>query len=393
MKHTEQHPEPVCPICGSRKVTDFFTAENVPAQDGVVYPTKEEALDAPSGTVTLTFCPDCHYIYNRTYDPSKITFLDYDFSLHYSPTYQQFNKDLIASIIENHGLRHKDILEVACGRGHFLVQLCQTGDNKGLGIDPSYGEADDLKFDPGQIVFKKDYYSNRYKDLRVDFVVCRHLMDELSDPVGFLKLFHHNLKAGTGGVYLEVPNTFKTFTDQLIWNIGYGKRTWYTPSSISYQLELAGFQVTKIGKYLDGDYLGVEAVPAELANGPVDVRPEDPTPVLQAFAATYSSGLKMWNDTFDNWEKEGLKVALWGAGMRGINFLSAFPRHETISLVLDINPHRQGKYLPSSAFQVQEPEALTGHNIDVLIISNATYKDEIMAHARSLGFAGTFEVF
>ncbi|MCB0631383.1 MAG: methyltransferase domain-containing protein [Saprospiraceae bacterium] len=393
MEHTEQHTDPVCPICQASGVRDFFVAENVPAQDGVVYPTKEEALNAPAGTVTLTFCPNCHYIYNRTYDPAKITFLDYDFNLHYSPTYQKFNKELIASLIEHHGLRNKSILGVACGRGHFLVQLCQTGNNRGLGIDPSYGKADDLQFDPDQISFKKDYYSEKYEDLRVDFITCRHLMDELSDPVGFLKLFKHNLKEKTGGVYLEVPNTFKTFKDQLIWNIGYAKRTWYTPASIAYQLELAGFTVTKIGKYLDGDYLGVEAVPAELGQGAEESQQETTEEVLEAFSAAFLNGQKTWNETFDGWKHKKFRVALWGAGMRGINFLSAFPRHDIISLVLDINPHRQGKFLPTSAFEVKAPEALSGQDIDVLIISNATYKQEIMEHARSLGFTGTFEVF
>jgi hypothetical protein len=394
MENTNQPQRSTCPICQSEHITDFFEAQNIPAQDGVVWPTREQALEAPTGEIKLVACYNCHYIYNRAYEATKITFLDYDFSLHYSATYQKFNRTIIDSLISNHDLRQKSILGVACGRGHFLVQLCQTAENTGLGIDPSYEPSADLTFDPNQISFEKDYYSDKHRELKFDFITCRHLIDELDHPVEFLKLFQQNLKPNSKtGVYIEVPNAFKTFTNKLIWNIGYAKRSWFTPYSINYLLALAGFKVSKIGKYLDGDYLGIEAIPTERGSHLPDLKEEDTLQVLQDFAKAYQQGRKEWEAVFDHWAKQKYKVALWGAGMRGINFLSSFPKHDTITTVVDINPHRQGKYLPTSAFQVQAPEVLKDQSLDVIIISNATYKSEIIKHARALGFEGTFEVF
>lgn len=394
VNNMHRKPTSVCPICGSRSTLDFFKAEKIPAQDGVVWPTRSQALEAPQGSIQLEFCTDCHYIYNRAHDPEKITFLDYDFSLHYSATYQQFNDELIASLIEEHQLRDKSILSVACGLGHFLVQLCRTGNNRGLGIDPSYQATPELQFDPEQISFKADYYSDQYSHLQVDFITCRHLLDELDDPIGFLKLFKQNLRPGSPtGIYLEVPNSFKTFTDQLIWNLGYAKRTWYTPYSIAQQLEAAGFKVTRIRELLNGDYLGVEAVPAELERQGPAIPREDPRQIFRDFSTAYNQGREEWQRKLTDWDQRQFKIALWGAGMRGINFLSAFPLHDLITLVLDINPHRQGKFLPISGFQVQAPETLQHEPIDVLIISNATYQNEIMEQAKALGFQGEFAVF
>ena len=31
-----------------------------------------------------------------------------------------------------------NILEIGCGKGEFLVQICEIGDNRGVGIDPTY---------------------------------------------------------------------------------------------------------------------------------------------------------------------------------------------------------------------------------------------------------------
>ena len=79
--------------------------------------------------------------------------------------------------------------------------------------------------------------------------------------------------------------------------------------------------------------------------------------------------------------------------MRGINFLSHFSNLDNLKLVLDINPLRQGKYLPKSGFQVHAPEALKEQKVEVILISNATYQNEIMAQAKALGFEGDFEIF
>lgn len=387
---TEMH----CPICGGQEFIDFFQAKETPAQDGVVWPSKEAAINAPSGEVNLVYCQKCAYIFNKTYDPRKISFLDYDFSLHYSGTYQQFNQVLISGLINRHQLTNKTILEVACGKGHFLVALCEAGDNRGIGIDPSYEKVDDLIYDATQIEFIDDYYSNAHADLKVDFIACRHLLDELERPVDFLILMKQNLKQNPqSAIYLEIPNALKTFSASLIWNIGYAKRSWFTPYSITYLLQLAGYKNIRIEEFLDGDYLGIEAFPDFTVDLVQEVTLEKAFEQLETFSHAYREGIIEWQQKLDSWNEKKYHLALWGAGMRGINFLSHLPNLGNLALVIDINPLRQGKYLPKSGFQVSAPEALSEQKVDIILISNATYQNEIRAQAKALGFTGHFDVF
>jgi len=373
-----EHPqnELTCPNCGAHEFAALFQAKDIPSQDGVVWPTREAAINAPTGDISLVYCHHCAYIFNKTYDHSKITFLDYDFSLHYSGTYQQFNKELISGLMTRHQLRNKTILEVACGKGHFLVQLCASGANRGIGIDPSYEKVADLVYDPQQIEF------------------ITHLMDELERPLDFLALMKQNLKQNPqSAIYLEIPNTAKTFSASLIWNIGYGKRSWFTHYSITYLLQLAGYKEIRIEEFLDGDYLGVEAFPDFSAGSSPEITLEKPFQQFENFANAYQEGLTEWQEKLDAWTAKKYNIALWGAGMRGINFLSHFSTLQNLALVIDINPLRQGKFLPKSGFQVSTPEALKNQPVEVILISNATYQNEIMDQAKALGFTGHFEIF
>lgn len=394
MKQVTLTNEMHCPICGEKEFIDFFQAKDTPSQDGVVWPSRTAAINAPSGEVNLVYCQNCAYIFNRTYDPQKITFLDYDFSLHYSAVYQQFNQVLIRGLIERHQLNNKRILEIACGKGHFLKALCEAGDNQGIGIDPSYEKVEDLVYDATQIEFIADYYAATYADLKVDFTVCRHLLDELEHPVDFLMLMKQNLiQNPQSAIYLEVPNALKTFSASLIWNIGYAKRSWFTPYSITHLLQLAGYKNIRIEEFLDGDYLGVEAFPDFSGGATQEMTLEKPFQQFETFASAYREGVVEWQQKLDSWRTKKYNIALWGAGMRGINFLSHFSDLSNLALVIDINPLRQGKFLPKSGFQVHAPEALKEQKVEVILISNATYQNEIMAQAKALGFEGHFEIF
>jgi 2-polyprenyl-3-methyl-5-hydroxy-6-metoxy-1,4-benzoquinol methylase len=394
MKKATPSQEFYCPICSGQEFIDFFQSKEVPSQDGVVWPSKEAAINAPRGEVNLVYCQKCAHIFNKTFDQRKITFLDYDFSLHYSSTYQQFNQVLIKALIDRHQLHQKTILEVASGKGHFLVALCEAGDNRGVGIDPSYEKVDDLVFDATQVQFIKNYYTDAYSNLKVDFIVCRHLIDELEQPVEFLTLMKQNLKQNPqSAIYLEVPNAQKTFSKSLIWNIGYAKRSWFSSYSITYLLQQAGYKNIRVEEFLDGDYLGVEAFPDFSGDAVQAIAQEKPFQQLKSFSNNYQEGVSGWQQKLDSWDAQKYKIALWGAGMRGINFLSHFSNLKNLALVIDINPLRQGKYLPKSGFQVRAPEALKEQKVDVILISNATYQNEIMAQAKALGFTGHFEVF
>jgi hypothetical protein len=77
---------------------------------------------------------------------------------------------------------------------------------------------------------------------------------------------------------------------------------------------------------------------------------------------------------------DSTRVAIWGGGSKGVIFALLKARAgQLINTVIDINPAKQGKYLPSTGLLVQSPpEALAvlpkGSTIYVM---NSNYLEEI----------------
>ena len=127
-----------CPSCNSSHLLLFYEALNVPINSCILFSNYEEAINYPSGNVILGFCDNCGFISNVAFDSQKI-----DYSTlapeeqRSSATFNLFANRLAKRLIDNYNICGKNVLEIGCGRGDFLALLCELGNNKGVGIDPS----------------------------------------------------------------------------------------------------------------------------------------------------------------------------------------------------------------------------------------------------------------
>lgn len=380
----------VCTVCGATHFLDFLEIKAIPAQDGVLWPTHEEAVRAPRGDIRLSLCLNCSFVGNRAFEPALLKFTGYNVSAEHSPLYQAFIKGLASALIERYDVRNKRVLDIGCGNGYFLKTICSLGGNRGVGFDPSYTDVGGGSKD---IQFFQDYYSEKYSGYQGDLVCCRQVIDHLGDPKAFLK----TVRRAIGGrsdtvVYFEVPNPERRLLKFAPWQIGYEHGSWFTAESFRWFFEVCGFQVKRVVPVHSGDYLGIEAVPApEGAANPV-------TPIDTAGLAAQLRQLSTrFNDEVSGWKErlasmKGRRVIAWGAGEHGIGFLSILDIREQMPYIVDINPHRVGKFIPGTGQKVVAPEFLVEYKPDVLITTNRTYQHEIQEHARKLGVQCDFLV-
>lgn len=385
----------VCTLCGATEFLSFFEVKGMPAQDGVLWPTYEEAVKAPRGDISLSLCLHCGFIGNRLFQPDLLRFVGYNVSLEHSPLYQKFIKTLASRLIERYDLREKVVLEVGCGNGFFLRTICAEGKNKGIGFDPSYAGDDGLS---GQeILFIKDYYSERHAQHRGDLVCCRQVIDHLGSPKAFLKMIRGLMGDRRDAVaYFEVPNPERRFQQLVPWNVGYEHGSWFFPEAFSALFELSGFDVREVAACHSGEYLGIEAVPTKAphltggsARRTAALRlAEDLKTRSQRCRETVSS----WEERLRKMKRDNTRAIPWGAGERGIGFLSSLNIQDLMPFIVDINPDRIGKYLPGTGQKVVPPGFLTEYKPDVIIVTNPTYETEIKEHARKLGVSPDFLV-
>jgi SAM-dependent methyltransferase len=386
-----------CPICRSHLYVPFFALTDVPLQDGVLWNSKEEALAAPTGDIALAYCQCCGYIGNLHFDADKIRYdHEYSFSLHYSPTYQAFMDTLASRLVGTYDLTNQTVLEIGCGQGDFLRHLCELGSAHGIGIDPSISSRQE-KTGFGDITFIKDIYSEKYAGVDCRLICCRQVLDQLADPRAFVTGLRQNIGSRTETVvYCEVPNATNIFEDLLVRNIIYEKSSWFTPFSLRRLFELAGFTVLSVEPcFAEGQYVAIEAVPTR-ATPPLHnstlTAPRSFAESVENFRARYETKIRLWKEQLSAVTQSGHKAIAWGAGSGAISFFSALDIDDEIPYVLDVNPKRQGKFLPRTGQQVVSPEFMRQYGADLVIVTNATYEHEIRQQVAEMDLEVAFWV-
>lgn len=386
-----------CPVCRSADTSLFFTLRDVPCQDGIIWPTREAARQAARGDIELVYCPACSHVFNQAFDPSIFTFdASYNISLHHSPAYRQFIDDLIAGLVERHGLRNKTVLEIGCGKADFLKAVCLPYGNRGQGFDPTFTDdcftADERK----TLAVTKDYYSPaKYPAAKGDLVTFRSMLQYMTDPRAFVAGLLPAIAAG-GVLYAEVPNSAHVFEQLCIWNIVYEHGCFYSRQSLAKLMSEVGLAVQdSFACWVEDQNLGVEAglAPAdrrfEFDQAEIDAF----THTIEAFTAAHREKTAYWNDTLATLKKQGKTLAMWGAGARAQSFCNLFGVHDdTLPSIVDINPHRQGKFMPKTLQQVVPPGQLLKDNPDVILITNSGYAAEIRQQIAAMNIAAEIMV-
>jgi hypothetical protein len=379
-------PSNHCRVCETPSPDPFFRLEDVPVQDGLLWPTPRQAADAPTGNIELVFCPSCGYIGNRAFDPSRLRYdPGYDISLHHSPVYQRFIEELVDRLVGAYDLRRKDIIEIGSGKGDFLRALCGRGENRGLGFDPT-STADD---EPGGVRIRREFYSERFAAEPADLLCCRHVLNSIADLRGFVAMVRRALGDRTRSVvYFEMPNGAVIFRRGVVWNVVYEHCSYFTAPSLDRLFTDAGFAVRSIAPCFQQEYLGLEASPTVAADRAPFAYGADVAALAaetRAFGDLYRQKVARWEAWLRDLRRAGRTTVAWGAGARAVSFLSALTPGAELPFLVDINPKRQGLFMPRTAQRVASPESLAAKPPDAILITNPAFEAEIRSQAAVLG--------
>ena len=384
-----EEPTAVCLVCGATSNV-FFETQNVPVSCNILWPTRAAAVTSQQGEIRLAFCQSCGYIYNTAFDPARLSYnASYDNSLHFSPRFQEYARELAAGLIERHALRGKTIIEIGCGNAEFLSLLCQQGPNRGIGFDPSF-IANRAELTSGEgIEIIADEYSERYSDRSCDLLCSRHMLEHVPNPRTIVETVRHALeKTPRAAVYFEVPNVLFTLRENGIWDLIYEHCSYFGPQSLHRLFTDAGFHVRDIRKSFGGQYLSLEAAVSDDTNDyPLPNEMERLAADVASFCAYRAKLIEHWQARFDQMRRSGQHAVVWGAGSKGTTFINILREHHQIQYVVDISPHKQGNYISGTGQKILAPEALLEVRPDFLILMNPIYRDEVEQIVAQLGLA------
>lgn len=380
----------ICPNCQTGQMTIFYEKSGAAVHSVVLLSTREQALNYTCGDITLGFCEHCGFISNTVYDPTLQDYAtDYEATQSYSSTFNAFAKRLAGTLIERYDLHDKNIIEIGCGQGEFLVMLCEDGPNRGVGFDPAYRDEPIESEARDRIEFIADYYSEKYTDIRGDFVCCKMTLEHIETPDRFIETVRRSIGNNLQAVvFFQIPNAEYVLRDLAFWDVYYEHCSYFSKASLSYLFRKNGFNVLDTYTDYDDQYLMIEAKPVSQLADSVQVNAEDFARIqalVEYFKVGVAEKLDDWQQKLAHMRDQNQKVVIWGSGSKGVSFLSTLDIREQIQYCVDINPKKHGMFMARTGQEIVSPDFLKTYQPDVVIVMNPIYMDEIRADLEKMG--------
>ena len=325
----------------------------LPIYQNRMYATAAEAIACPKGDVRLVEDLRSGLIYNVAFRSEMMVYdASYQNEQGLSPLFREHLEAVGDIVLGRMGA--SGLVEVGCGKGLFLEMMLARGVDI-VGFDPAYEGANPRVM--------RQYFAPGL-DIRAEGLLIRHVLEHVENPYAFLRALR-TANHGGGLVYIEVPS-FNWICDRRAWFDVFYEHVNYFRLSDFYRLF---GNVIEGGRLFGGQYLYVVA---DL--GTLRAPKYDPADRAQ------------WPDDFTDSlhisPGPGRVGAIWGGASKGVIFATLKAREgHPLETVIDINPAKQGKYLPATGLLVQSPQQAlprlsAGSSIYVM---NSNYLEEIRA--------------
>lgn len=382
-----------CPGCGSNRTFPFFELPEVPSNSCILLTSVEEAKACPRGRVLLCFCEDCGFIGNHSFEPALTEYSErYEETQGFSPTFNAYLSELAASLIDQLGLRGKQIVEIGCGKGEFLALLCEMAEAHGVGFDPAFREDRKPYSTDSRVRYVREFYSEAYSGLDADLYCSRMTLEHIPEVGDFMAMLRRTIgDRPDAKVYCQIPEFSQILRKGLFTDAPYEHCSYFSPETLALAFRRAGFVVLESEISYGGQHLGLLARPGTQthagANPHAGANLEDLRRLVLEFAGRCAANARKSLELLERAAFRGERVVLWGSGSKSTAFLTSLDIVEGIECVVDINPYRQGMFMAGTGQKIIAPEDLREAPPQQLIIMNPIYREEIERTLADLGLA------
>jgi SAM-dependent methyltransferase len=387
----------VCRFCGAPVEAVFADLGMSPLANAYLPADRVNAME-PFYPLRALVCGKCFLVQLEEFETPEQIFSDYAYFSSYSTSWLEHCERYAEQMIERLRLDGDSrVVEIASNDG-YLLQYFRDRQIDVLGVEPAANVAEVAveKGIPTVVEFfgqdtARELARESQADLLLGNNVLAHVPD-LNDFVAGMKLL---LKPG-GVITMEFPHLMRLIDDNQ-WDTIYHEHFSYfsflTVSAVFAAHGLRLFDVQELPTH--GGSLRIYGAHADDASKPQsdaarELAQRERDAGYERLETYLGYGLRVERDKRQilsfliDLKEQGLRVAAYGAPAKGNTLLNyCGVRRDMVEYTCDLNPHKQGHFLPGSHIPIRSPEVLHEAKPDVVLILPWNLKDEIV---QQLGF-------
>jgi SAM-dependent methyltransferase len=381
-----------CRFCAAPLEQVFADLGMSPLANSFLAPEQANAME-PFYPLRAFVCSSCFLVQLEEFETPHEIFSDYAYFSSYSTSWLDHSRRYVEQMVERFGIDGSShVVELASNDG-YLLQFFHDRQVPVLGIEPAANVAKVAlqKGIPTLVeFFGRDAALSLTPESAADLLIGNNVLahvPDLNDFVGGMKIL---LKPG-GVITMEFPHLM-SLIDQNQWDTIYHEHFSYfsflTVSRVFAAHGLRLFDVEELPTH--GGSLRIYGAHAEDVDKPdseraVELRARERAAGYEDLATYTAYGERVVADKRQilrfliGLKQEGRRIVGYGAPAKGNTLLNYCGiRQDFIDYTCDLNPHKQGHFLPGSHMPIRAPEAIREDRPDVVLILPWNLKDEIM---------------
>ncbi len=191
------------------------------------------------------------------------------------------------------------------------------------------------------------------------------------------------------GVFFETPDVRRVLGEGAFWDIYFEHCSYFTLGSHARLFRRAGMDVTRLYLAYDDQYIIQYAEPVYRPSAAA--RRRRPRRGARAGEGVSRKGCRRPAPTGPiSSARATVRAGAWRSGAadpRPWSFLTTNGLGDEVAQVIDINPFKQGRFLPGTGHLVTGPEKLKQAPPDTVIVMNPIYLAEIGADLAAMGLS------
>jgi SAM-dependent methyltransferase len=336
-------------------------------------------------------CAQCLLVQLEAFEPPERIFSDeYAYFSSYSQGWLDHARRYTDAVVERFGLDAKSkVVEIASNDGYLLQYFVERGIPV-LGVEPTANTAAAAitKGVPTEVRFfgvdaAKDLRAEHTADLIAANNVLAHVPD-LNDFVAGLAL----LLAPEGVLTIEFPHLLRLLEEAQFDTIYHEHFSYFSLLTASRALERHGLTIFDVEELpTHGGSLRIYAahVPRPPGERVVALRERERAAGIEELATYLAFAERVRREKreivrfFAEQKDADMSIAGYGAPAKGNTLLNYCGiGRDFIDYTVDLNPHKQGRYLPGTHIPIRDPDEIRRTRPDLVVILPWNLRDEVM---------------